>query len=80
MGSEFGYKSTCLEIQRKREKKVHKKSAVRKSKRTERNKQRKMESSDDEVEPVDHPVAVAVWQPAAGHTLLSVLGTVAHKM
>ena len=38
-----------------------------------------MEGIDEEGNPGEHPVAVAVWQPAAGQTLVSVLGTVAYK-
>ena len=40
-----------------------------------------MEASDDNADPmVEHPVAVAIWHPAEGQTLESVLGTVANKM
>jgi hypothetical protein len=38
-----------------------------------------MEEADDEGERAEHPIAVAVWQPAVGQTLESVLGTVAFK-
>ena len=40
-----------------------------------------MEASNNEADlMVEHPVAVAIWQPAEGQTLESVLGTVANKM
>ena len=39
-----------------------------------------MEDADEEVVEAEHPVAVAVWQPAVGQTLVSVLGTVAFKL
>jgi hypothetical protein len=86
--SGFGQKSACWDrkaavLVSKAERKIHTQRKVWHRKAREQRGAEKMDL-DEEVEPArepvaGHPVALAVWQPAANQTLVSVLGTVAHK-